>query len=310
MLSRRVVAGSIRKDDVGRSPKQRGATKTILLCRSCFPVRSRAHWRRWPVHWNARRSAFLDHVYLLCPPARVQPLFKVLSEVLLRHAGILFHQGKTKTWNKVGPSLQLQIVSAHGRSCSKVQTFMPTTPCHQASRQYIVVPTLGEIPGDRELEARRLSTLSLRMGGLVRPRPTGRHEMHSLLLSTAIRMFPLMWCEGWTIVDAWLNSMKLQHCWRVRVATSQLRDGLRSLQNNARDPGEWPHGTSSILDVSFRKMFTLSGRPSSCQAQYRSLFGHNSAEMALSHAPTALEFSLPPHFSVCCSWRGCGCPCC
>ena len=46
--------------------------------------------------------AFLDDVYLLCWPTRVQPLFKVLSEALLRHAGIHLHQGKTKTWNKAG----------------------------------------------------------------------------------------------------------------------------------------------------------------------------------------------------------------
>ena len=46
--------------------------------------------------------AFLDDENLLCPPTRVEPLFKVLSEALLRHAGIHFHQGKTNTWNKAG----------------------------------------------------------------------------------------------------------------------------------------------------------------------------------------------------------------
>ena len=47
-------------------------------------------------------SAFLDDVYLLCQPARVKPLFKLLERALLRCAGIELHQGKTKTWNRAG----------------------------------------------------------------------------------------------------------------------------------------------------------------------------------------------------------------
>ena len=47
-------------------------------------------------------SAFLDDVYLLCQPARVKPLFKLLEGALLRCAGIQLHQGKTKTWNRAG----------------------------------------------------------------------------------------------------------------------------------------------------------------------------------------------------------------
>ena len=46
--------------------------------------------------------AFLDDVYLLCQPSRVKTLFTVLSDALLRHAGIHLHQGKTKTWNSAG----------------------------------------------------------------------------------------------------------------------------------------------------------------------------------------------------------------
>ena len=46
--------------------------------------------------------AFLDDIYLLCPPSRVQHLHKVLTEALSRHAGIQLHQGKTKTWNHAG----------------------------------------------------------------------------------------------------------------------------------------------------------------------------------------------------------------
>ena len=46
--------------------------------------------------------AFLDDIYLLCPPERVVPLNKLLSETLVRVAGIRLHQGKTKVWNKAG----------------------------------------------------------------------------------------------------------------------------------------------------------------------------------------------------------------
>ena len=69
---------------------------------------------------------------------------------------------------------------------------------------------------------------------------------------------------------------------RARPSWSQALDGTRPPQNSARDPGEWPHG------------WQLSGRPASCQAHLRSHSSHN-AGMALSHAPTAPEFTIPPH---------------
>ena len=43
--------------------------------------------------------AFLDDVYVLCPPERVKPIFDAL---LFRVAGIHLHLGKTKVWNKGG----------------------------------------------------------------------------------------------------------------------------------------------------------------------------------------------------------------
>ena len=46
--------------------------------------------------------AFLDDVYLLCEPARVEPLYKVLEEAMMRIAGIRLHQGQTRAWNKAG----------------------------------------------------------------------------------------------------------------------------------------------------------------------------------------------------------------
>ena len=46
--------------------------------------------------------AFLDDVYALCSPARVRPIYDLLGEALLRHAGIELHAGKTKVWNRAG----------------------------------------------------------------------------------------------------------------------------------------------------------------------------------------------------------------
>ena len=39
--------------------------------------------------------AFFDDVCILCAPERVVPLYKLLSEVLARQAGIRLYQGKT-----------------------------------------------------------------------------------------------------------------------------------------------------------------------------------------------------------------------
>ena len=39
--------------------------------------------------------AFLDDVYLLCEPARVEPLDKVLEKPIMRIVGVRLHQGET-----------------------------------------------------------------------------------------------------------------------------------------------------------------------------------------------------------------------
>ena len=49
--------------------------------------------------------AFLDDTYFLCEPDRVRPLFDLLAEALMRHAGIQLHQGKTRVWNRSGTLL-------------------------------------------------------------------------------------------------------------------------------------------------------------------------------------------------------------
>ena len=44
--------------------------------------------------------AFVDDVYLVCPPPRVRFLYNHLAEGLVRVAGIKLHEGKTRVWNR------------------------------------------------------------------------------------------------------------------------------------------------------------------------------------------------------------------
>ena len=46
-------------------------------------------------------AAFLDDVYVLCPPERVRTIYDAL-EAALADAGIELHSGKTRVWNKAG----------------------------------------------------------------------------------------------------------------------------------------------------------------------------------------------------------------
>ena len=44
--------------------------------------------------------AFLDYVCLVCQPDRAHLLCSLLSDALIRTAGIQLHQGKTRVWNR------------------------------------------------------------------------------------------------------------------------------------------------------------------------------------------------------------------
>ena len=46
--------------------------------------------------------AFLDDIYVLCPPARVVEVYGILQAELWRHAGIQINGGKTQVWNQAG----------------------------------------------------------------------------------------------------------------------------------------------------------------------------------------------------------------
>ena len=88
-----------------------------------------------------------------------------------------------------------------------------------------------------------------------------------------------------TLSWMWPNSVR--HVWHwTRKGFGGDPVGLSSQrgkdhQTCARDPGEWPHDWQS-------------GRFAACQAHLRSHSGCN-AGLALAHAPTAREFTTPPH---------------
>eukprot|EP00435_Cladocopium_sp_Y103_P018071 s881_g4.t1 len=49
--------------------------------------------------------AYLDDVYLLCPPARTRPLYEELQQALRRHSNVSLNHGKTRIWNADGTPL-------------------------------------------------------------------------------------------------------------------------------------------------------------------------------------------------------------
>ena len=78
---------------------------------------------------------------------------------------------------------------------------------------------------------------------------------------------------------------------------AELREGKRPPQNDARAPGEWPHGWqywAFFADTHYRRISMLTGRPASRGAHLRSHSGHN-VGVVLSHAQTAPEHTVPLH---------------
>ena len=64
-----------------------------------------------------RIFAFLDDVYVVCPPDRVGQFYLLLEEQLRLKTGICIHQGKTKLWNAAGckPSMAYTLTVAAQR---------------------------------------------------------------------------------------------------------------------------------------------------------------------------------------------------
>ena len=322
-------------------------------------------------------SAFLDDIYLLCQPARVKPLFKLLERALLRCAGIELHQGKTKAWNRAGvvpdnigevgddawqpegitvlgtpvgseqyisrkmeeritkerelwstiptvPDLQcswqLLLQSANPRANHTMRTMPPSQSsvycrAHDEGMWETAKRLLGHVPAEDEEEARNISTLPMRMGGLglrsaERCAPAAFWASWADALPMIAERNPAVATE---VVDQLSSQEPLHGClqelhdasvlldmqgFQWRPSWVELRDGKRPPEGSARDPGEWPHGwqywASSTLDSRFRKLSMLAGQSAARQAHLRSHSGHNSG-CALSHAPTTPEFTIQPH---------------
>ena len=55
---------------------------------------------------DEQNCAFLDDLYIVCQPERVRVLYDLLSESLIRVAGIHFHERKARVWNASGKARQ------------------------------------------------------------------------------------------------------------------------------------------------------------------------------------------------------------
>ena len=101
----------------------------------------------------------------------------------------------------------------------------------------------------------------------------------------------------------WFNCMSARRHWTARDSargqpgpSSSQGSDLPTWQRVNRC--EWQHGwqywSSSVTDVSFRKLTLLSGRTASSRAHLRSHSGRNTG-VALAHCPTTPEFTIQPH---------------
>ena len=173
---------------------------------------------------------------------------------------------------------------------------------------------LGGVPDECEEEAHALATLPMRMGGLglrsaVRCAPSAFwaswadsiQMIHQRTPDVAIAVVRRLSDEG--PLDGCLEELREAATELERKgfwwqpSWAELRDGKRPPQNDARDPGEWPHGwqywASSVSDTHYRR-FSMLIAASRRAAHLRSHSGHN-VGIALSHAPTAPEYTVPPH---------------
>ena len=170
---------------------------------------------------------------------------------------------------------QILLQSANPRANHTMRTMPPSqsaTYCcvHDAGIWETAKALLGDIPGDRELEAQQLSTLPMRMGGLgLRSAERCAPAAYWASWADAFPMISKRNPEVASEVVRRLDNQEPNHgCvaelqeaaelldrkgfwWRP--SWSQLQEGKRPPQNSARDPGEWPHGwqywASSTLDT-------------------------------------------------------------
>ena len=215
---------------------------------------------------------------------------------------------------------QILLQSANPRANHTMRTMPPSLSAaccvaHDEGIWSTAKGLLGGIPDEREEEAHALATLPMRMGGLGL-RSAARcarsafwaswadsiQMIHQRTPGVAVAVVRRLCDEG--PLDGCLQELRQAATELVRKgfwwqpSWTELRDGKRPPQNDACDSGEWPHGwqywASSVSDTHYRRISMLTGRPASRRAHLRSHSGHN-AGLALSHAPTAPEYTVPPH---------------
>ena len=130
---------------------------------------------------------------------------------------------------------------------------------------------LGGVPDECEEEAHALATLPMRMGGLglrsaVRCAPSAFwaswadsiQMIHQRTPDVAIAVVRRLSDEG--PLDGCLEELR-EAATEWQPSWAELRDGKRPPQNDARDPGEWPHGwqywASSVSDTHYRRFSML-----------------------------------------------------
>ena len=214
----------------------------------------------------------------------------------------------------------LLLQSANPRANHSMRILLPSqfSACcqaHDTGIWEIAKALLNGVPTDAEPEAKQLSTFPMRMGGLgLRSADRCARGAYWMSWADAFEMISQRTPEVAAQVVQKLESQEFQHgCLGELQAASTFLErqgfwwrpsgtvlfhGKRQPEREARDPGEWPHGlqywASSILGSKFRGMSMLSGRTATCQSHTRSHSGRN-AGAALSHPPTAPEYSIPPH---------------
>ena len=74
----------------------------LCLCCSAWGSMGRCRQFRGFLRPGEKLYAFLDDIYVLCPPARVVEVYGILQAELWRHAGIQINGRKTQVWNQAG----------------------------------------------------------------------------------------------------------------------------------------------------------------------------------------------------------------
>ena len=120
--------------------------------------------------------AFLDDVYLLCEPARVEPLYKVLEEAMMRVAGIQLHQGKTRAWNQA--SIEPDNIADRTGGVATRRHHHVGTPI--GSDQYIATKMDERIAKERRLWDAIPSVPDLQGAWHAKRQPCTNHSMRTL----------------------------------------------------------------------------------------------------------------------------------